>query len=153
MLLALAAGLLALALVRLFAFLAGGVAGLVTIQALAPGLDQPLIAFLVSGLVGLLLFRYCVMLITSLIGVTILSYAGAALVQRQGRFDIATWLEQSASLANGVLLLGTGLGFLVQLYLNRLGKSSKKKDSGSGKKKKKDEESGDPWTRMMRKAG
>jgi MFS family permease len=151
MLLALAAGLLALALVRLFAFVAGGIAGLVVVQSLAPGLDQPLIAFLVTGLVGLLLFRYCVMLITSVLGSTILCYAAMALIHRQGRFDMAAWLEQSTSLANGILWLVTTLGFLTQLYLNRLGKS-KKKDSGSSKKKKKDEEISDPWTRMMRKA-
>src|SRR5687767_10168086 len=66
--LALAAGILALALVRLIAFLTGGFAGMLAIQAIAPNLDQPLICFVLFGLVGLLLFRWSFMALTSLVG-------------------------------------------------------------------------------------
>ena len=55
-LLALAGGLLALALVRLLAFFAGGMAGLLISQAVFPSLDQP-ICFLLFGLASLYLFR------------------------------------------------------------------------------------------------
>src|SRR5208283_3416908 len=60
-LLAVAAGMLALSLVRLVAFAAGGFCGLVVAQALAPTWDQPLIAFLGGGFLGHLLFRIWMM--------------------------------------------------------------------------------------------
>ena len=51
-LLALAAGMLALALTRLLAFAAGGFTAVLGLQALVPTLDQPLICFLAGGLLG-----------------------------------------------------------------------------------------------------
>src|SRR5579871_3905161 len=58
LLLALAAGVLALALVRVVAFAAGGMACAFLVRAMAPpAWDEPLISFLVGGLLGILLFR------------------------------------------------------------------------------------------------
>src|SRR5260370_17986016 len=51
-LLALSAGVLALALVRLIAFCAGGLAGMLLLQAAYPHLQHPLLVFLISGLPG-----------------------------------------------------------------------------------------------------
>jgi hypothetical protein len=69
-LLALAAGLLALALARLLAFAAGGLAALLAVQALVPTWDQTLIGFVAGGLLGVLLFRLWVIVLTSLGGTT-----------------------------------------------------------------------------------
>src|SRR2546423_5049807 len=63
-LLALAAGMLALALTRLLAFAAGGIAAVLALQALVPTLDQPLICFLAGGLLGVALFRFWIMALT-----------------------------------------------------------------------------------------
>src|SRR5262249_24328115 len=48
----LATGLLALTVIRLGAFFAGGVAALVLVQAWSPSWDQPLVSFLAGGLAG-----------------------------------------------------------------------------------------------------
>ncbi len=67
-LLALSAGVLALAMVRMVAFAAGGCAGILLVQAVYPSFNQPLISFLVAGLVCLGLFRPCIMALTGLAG-------------------------------------------------------------------------------------
>src|SRR5260370_4144102 len=74
-LLALSAGVLALALVRLIAFGAGGLGGMLLVQAVYPSLHQPLVSFLVSGLLCLLLFRPCMMALTSFAGSLLLTCA------------------------------------------------------------------------------
>jgi len=57
LLLAVAAGLLALALVRVIAFAAGGIAAVYGVRLLPPApWQEPLICFLGGGLLGLLLF-------------------------------------------------------------------------------------------------
>src|SRR5271165_3018990 len=68
----LAAGVLALTLVRLCAFAAGGFAGLMLTQAAFPALDQPLLAFLAGAFLGFILFRYWTTALTSLAGVVLM---------------------------------------------------------------------------------
>ena len=118
-LLALAAGLLALALVRLLAFLAGGMAGLLAIQAMAPSLDQPLICFIISGLVSLFLFRLSVMVLTSLTGTILLGYSGLCLLNHYGAMDAVAWTDQGAILLNWMCGLMALLGFGFQFLLDR----------------------------------
>ena len=57
LLLAVAAGTLALSLVRVVAFAAGGAAGWLIVHALAPQWNDPLVCFLGGGILGLLLYR------------------------------------------------------------------------------------------------
>jgi hypothetical protein len=118
-LLALSAGLLALALVRLVAFAAGGLCGLMLVQAVYPALSQPLITFLVCGLITLLLFRPCVMALTSFAGSLVLVTAALLLLHYNASLDAPAWSEQSATLLNwstGLLALA---GFAGQLLLDR----------------------------------
>ena len=56
-LLALASGMLALALVRMVAFVAGGVVAIIMVGQLAPGYQERLVVFLVGGSIALVLFR------------------------------------------------------------------------------------------------
>lgn len=118
-LLAIAAGVLALALVRLLAFWAGGVAGLVIAQAAAPTLDQPLAVFVIAGLVSLLLFRWFLMALTSLAGSTLLCYAGLGFLNAQGSLDAVTWIETGATLLNWICGLMAVMGFLFQFLIDR----------------------------------
>lgn len=67
-LLAVAAGVLALAMVRVVTFAAGGMAGVYLVQFAMPSLQQPTICFLISGLLCLLLFRWFFMVLTSFLG-------------------------------------------------------------------------------------
>lgn len=118
-LLAIAAGVLALALVRLLAFWAGGVTGLVIVQAAAPSLDQPLVVFIVAGLASLLLYRWFLMALTSLAGAALVCYAGLALLNWQGALDAVAWTEQSTALLNWSCALMAVIGFLFQFLLDR----------------------------------
>jgi hypothetical protein len=118
-LLALSAGVLALALIRLVAFAAGGVAGLLIVQAAYPSFNQPLIAFLVSGLVCLALFRPCMMALTSLAGSVTLTCAALMLLHHNAVLDVPAWSAQSAVLVNGVIGVLALLGLVIQLLLDR----------------------------------
>jgi hypothetical protein len=119
LLLALAAGALALALVRLVAFAAGGLATWAVVHALAPTWNEPLLCVLLGGLVGLLLFRIWTMALTSLAGTLLMAYSGLCLASKLGNVDIVALAEQQRVLLNtgcGVLAL---LGLIVQFLLGR----------------------------------
>jgi hypothetical protein len=150
--LALAAGMLALALVRLFAFLVGGMAGLIAIQSLAPALNQPLMSFLLAGLVGLLLFRWCVIGTTSLAGSVILIYAGLTFLNRQGSLDAVAWTEQGPVLLNWMCGVMTLMGGGFQVLLENRRRRRRQEDKAS-KKKSREDGSLDFLTRPFRRAG
>jgi hypothetical protein len=123
LLLAVSAGVLALALVRLLAFFAGGLAGLWTVASLAPGWDQPFIGFLVCGLIGLFLFRLWIMALTSLSGTILMGYAGLCLAQYYGHIQAPAWAADRTELLTisaGILAL---LGLFIQFVVNRKVKS------------------------------
>lgn len=119
LLLGLSAGLLAVALVRLVAFAAGGVAGLVLVQHFFPALEQPLILFVVSGLVSLFLFRVVLMALSSFLGVLLLAYAGLGLLNHYGLVDAVAWLEQGGQLLNWVCGFVAFFGMTVQFLMDR----------------------------------
>lgn len=119
-LLAIAAGTLALALVRVLAFGAGGVAAWLAVRALAPQWQEPLVTFLAGGLVGVLLFRVWMMALTSLGGTLLMGYSGLCLVDRLGKLDAIALAEKSPSLLNwgcvGVALLGLVVQYLLERW-------------------------------------
>ncbi|MCI0459899.1 MAG: hypothetical protein L0Z62_23355 [Gemmataceae bacterium] len=118
-LLALGAGVLALALARLLAFGAAGLVALLAVKALVPTWDQHLVSFLTGGLLGVLLFRLWVMVLTSLGGTLLLGYSSLCLVERLAKLNAAEFADRHAVLLNwscGGLAL---LGMVFQLLLNR----------------------------------
>src|SRR5262249_18721425 len=118
-LLAVAAGMLALALVRVVAFLGGGVCASLLGQALAPSWNDPLVFFLAGGLLGLVLFRVWTLTLTSLGGTLLMTYSGLCLADRLGKLDAVDWSERQTLLLNwggGALTL---LGLLAQVYVER----------------------------------
>ncbi len=155
LLLALAAGLLALALVRLFAFIVGGFVGLALVQAFAPTFDQPLIAFLVSGLLGLVLFRWCVTALVSFLGSTLLVYSGLVFLHQRGTLDAIAYAEGSAAILTGAIGLLTLIGFALQLWQERRRRRQEPDEVQLVKKKHrdKDDEVGGVFGRFPRKAG
>lgn len=132
LLLALASGLLALALVRLLAFAAGGVAGLVALQQLVPTWDQPVIAFLVCGLVGLLLFRLWVMALTALTGTLLMMHTILALVNSTGRVDCILWSDEQTILLNWISGVVAFLGLTIQFLMERGRSGSSREAGGAG---------------------
>jgi hypothetical protein len=131
LLLALAAGLLALALVRLVAFAAGGVAGVIALQHLVPTWDQPVIAFLVCGLLGLVLFRLWFMALTSYLGALVIAHGTLALVNSIGGFNCIAWSEEQTILLNWILGILAFLGLTIQFLMDR-GPSRRLRDAGDG---------------------
>jgi hypothetical protein len=116
----LAAGVLALTLVRLGAFVAGGYAGLLLFHAAFPALDQPLLSFLIGAFLGFVLFRYWTMALTSLAGVVLMGHAALALADKMGKLNAVAWSEANASALTatcGFLTLG---GFFIQLVIDWL---------------------------------
>lgn len=120
LLVAIAGGVLALALVRVVVFAAGGVATYVAVHALAPpAWHEPLGWFLVGGLAGLLLFRLWTMALTSMSGALLLAYSLLLLLDRLGRLDAILVAEQRTALLNGACLATTVIGMIVQFLLER----------------------------------
>src|SRR5207248_8869165 len=72
LLLAVAAGALALSLVRVGAFLAGGVTACVVFARVLPTWNEPFVFFFVGGFLGLFLLRLWLMVLSSLAGTLIM---------------------------------------------------------------------------------
>src|SRR5947209_2342616 len=83
LLLALAAGVLSLSLARVTLFLAGGVAVLLLIRGAGLAWNE-FVGFLVGGLGGVLLYRLWIMVVSSLVGTLLISYATLSLLDHWG---------------------------------------------------------------------
>jgi MFS family permease len=119
LLLAFATGVLALALVRVLAFAAGGLAIVLATRTLVPQWDEPLVCFLVGGLLGLLLFRVWMMALTSAAGTLLMAYAGLCLTDHFVKLDVVALADKKTNLLNGVCGGVALLGLVVQFVLDR----------------------------------
>jgi hypothetical protein len=119
LLLAIAAGVLALALVRVITFSAGGFAGVYVALLAFPGFQQHVIGFLVSGLLCLLLFRWFFMLLTSLLGAALLAYGILALLHYHVWLDAVAWSEENQTLLTALCGAATLSGFVFQFLFDR----------------------------------
>jgi MFS family permease len=131
LLLAVSAGVLALTLVRLVAYAAGGIAAWMLVHALAPLWDQPLLCFLAGGLVGLLLFRFWTMALTSFVGTLFLVYSGLCLGDKFDQLDGVAWATDQGRLLNWLCGVVALAGFVVQFFLER-GRLRRLHESESG---------------------
>jgi MFS family permease len=118
-LLAVCGGVLALTLIRLFAFAAGGFAVWMLVHALAPFWDQPFLCFLAGGLIGLLLFRFWTMALTSFTGTLFLLYSGLTLADKLEKLDAVGWARDQGTLLNWLCGVVALVGFVAQLLLER----------------------------------
>jgi hypothetical protein len=113
-LLAVGAGMMALELAKVFAFVAGGVGAWLVVQWVLPQAQELWAVFLSGGLFGLLLYRLWTMLLTSLMGVLLAGHAGVLLLERAFRFDAVAWAETNIVALNGVTVAVVVLGILLQ---------------------------------------
>ena len=118
-LLAVSAGMLALALARVVAFIAGGVAVLLAVPLVLPAYDDRLLAFFAGGLAALLLFRWWMMTLTSFAGALIAGYSTLLLLDRLNKLEAVAWAEERATLLNWAVIGGTVLGVFTQYVLAR----------------------------------
>jgi hypothetical protein len=143
-LLAIAAGLLALSLVRVVAFVAGGIAASLLVQVVAPSWHEPLVCFLIGGLLGLVLFRVWTMVLTSLAGSVLLGYSSLCLLERFGKLKAVPWAERQTLLLNWTCVGLTLVGLVGQLYLERGRRLLQKKTEQAAQKKKEKEKESRP---------
>ena len=115
LLLAIAAGLLAMELARIFSFLGVGVLAAVGQHAVLPE-SQPLIGFLAGGLLGIAIYRFWAMLLASFVGAMLVAHAALLLADSQGRITAATFSEQKGQWLNGVVIAATVLGMFAQRW-------------------------------------
>jgi hypothetical protein len=116
LLLAVAAGALAIHLSRVFAFLTGGLTFWLAVHLLVPSWEEPIVCVLVGGLLALVLFRYWTMVLTSLGGTLLVGYSILLLLDRMGKINAAEWAEKRAAVLDwscaGMALLGWVIQFL-----------------------------------------
>lgn len=119
-LVAIAAGVLALALVRVVVFAAGGAVVYLIVHAAAPATwDEPLGWFLVGGLGGLVLFRLWTMVLTSFTGSLLMIYSLLCMLDRLGRLDAVALSENKRVMLNAACLAATAVGVIMQMLLER----------------------------------
>ena len=132
LLMAVAAGTLALSLVRLLAFLAGGVAACLAAERLTPGWDEPFIFFFVGGFLGLFLVRYWMIALSSLAGTLLMAYSSLWLLDGLGKLDAVAWSGARPVLLDWACGGVTLLGFLIQLGLERRRRRKQRGDEEDG---------------------
>jgi len=131
------AGYLALSLARLFAFIGGGFTACLLVAVLIPRWEEPLLCFLVGGFLGLVLVRYWMMAVTSLVGTLLTAYSTLWLLDRLGKIDAAAWTESRVTGLNWAILAASAVGFLIQFYLDR---RKSKRDEANAKEEAKGKE-------------
>jgi len=113
------AGALALALMRIAIFVAVGTLVWYVASQVAPGWNEQLACFLVGGLAGVMLFRVWVMVLTSVIGTVLMTYATLLLVGRFGGADVAGLAERNGPLFTWAVVGVALLGLIFQTLLLR----------------------------------
>src|SRR5437868_457492 len=105
LLLAIAAGLLALSMMRLFAFAAAGVVFLTLARIMAPSVDAPWVCFLAGGILAIILFRPWMMALTSFGGAMLLLHTGLCLLEPVLLGDCVAWGRAHWIMLNWLCLL------------------------------------------------
>src|SRR5262245_45565118 len=113
-LLAVAAGMMALELAKVFAFVAGGCGAWLAVQWVFPQAQELWAVFLSGGLFGLLLYRLWTMLLTSLAGVLFASHAAILLLEPVLGFNAVNWVAANQAALNGGAVALIVLGILLQ---------------------------------------
>jgi hypothetical protein len=119
LLLAVAAGALGLALMRVLAFVTGGLGVYLAVRALAPGVDEPLLCILIGGLVSVLLFRLWITSISSVAGTLLLAYFSLWLIDKVGSAGLIAVAGNNLPLCNWGLSAFAVVGVIVQFMLHR----------------------------------
>jgi hypothetical protein len=127
-LLAVSAGLLALELAKVLAFVAGGCGAWLAVQWVLPQAQELWAVFLCGGLFGLLLYRLWTMLLTSLLGALLAGHAVLLLAEQFSGFDSVAWVSKNVPALNGVVVGLVVLGILLQAASAPDDEGAEKKD-------------------------
>jgi len=114
-LLAVSAGMLAIELARIGAFLGGGTAAWLAAANVVPQAQELWAVFLCGGLLGIALYKLWTMLATSLIGTLIFAHALLLMLEQLQKFPAAKWVTMNASAVNGFVIGLMILGVIAQM--------------------------------------
>jgi|GEM_PF-455286 len=118
-LMAVAAGVMALELARLLAFATGGTVAWMLTQTIFPEAYELWAIFLSGGLLGVVLYRLWTMLTTSFVGGILATHAGLVTVEGlKPGFDAALWASTHAVALNGAAVAVALLGVVIQARLS-----------------------------------
>jgi hypothetical protein len=123
-LLAVAAGMLALELARVCAFAAAGCAAWLAALWVFPQAQELWAVFLVGGLFGLILYRVWTMLLTSLAGAWLAGHTGLLVLEPLLTLDAVSWVGAHQAAVNGGAIGCVVLGVVLQALLTRGDKAS-----------------------------
>lgn len=113
-LMAVAAGMLALELAKILSFVTGGMSAWVAAQAIFPQAQELWAVFLSGGLIGVVLYRLWTMLATSFLGTLIAGHAGFVLAEIFFKFNAAKWAAEHTAALNGAVMVLMLIGVIVQ---------------------------------------
>lgn len=143
-LLAVAAGMLALELARVFAFVAAGCAAWLAALWVFPNAQELWAVFLSGGLFGLIFYRIWTMLVTSFSGVWLAGHAGLLVLEPLLKFDAVAWLTANQAAVNGGAIGFVVLGIVLQALVSRGDKAAGGEKAGKAEKPKEKKEEPKP---------
>ncbi|MBX7102666.1 MAG: hypothetical protein K1X57_01200 [Gemmataceae bacterium] len=114
LLLGIAAGFLAIELSRLIAFVTGGLATAVAIQTFVPSFPEPLLAYLVGGLVCVVMYKLWTQAVFGFVGTLVTVYTGLILGAVFLRIDVFGIVRNKSALVNAIVAIGTLLSMVMQ---------------------------------------
>ncbi len=113
-LLAVAAGMLAVDLSRLLAFSAGGLGAWLIVHRILPAFQEPLICIMCGGILGIFLYRLQLMLLFSFVGTLLFAHSVLLLIEKlSSKFVAADWANVNFLSLN----IGVGVVTLVGLVI------------------------------------
>jgi hypothetical protein len=124
LLVAVSVGSLALALFRIALFLVSGLTVAWVASVLAPSWNESIACFFAGGLLGIALYRLCVIVLASFAGTLLIGYSGLVLASTFGNVDVVALADKQAPLMNWAVGAVTVLGVLVQIILHRRRKAA-----------------------------
>jgi hypothetical protein len=163
-LLALTAGMMALEIARVLAFVAGGIAAWIAVQSVLPGAREMWAVFLCGGLLGLLLYRLWAMMLASFAGALLGTYGAMLLSQALFKTEIVEYARKNTVALNATVLILTFLGVVLQHYIAQADNARAEAESAAlaeaaKKKSKNDDEDDDVeadimpwWWRLVNRA-
>jgi len=143
-LLAVSAGMMALELARIFAFVAAGCAAWLAALWVFPQAHELWAVFLLGGLFGVILYRVWTMLLTSLAGVLLASHAALLLLEPLLKFDAEQWVNVNQAAVNGTVIGLALLGIPLQALASRGKDADKPTEQPKAKVEKKPEPRPEP---------
>lgn len=146
-LLAVSAGMMALELAKILAFVAGGIGAWLAAQWVFPQAQELWAVFLCGGLFGVLLYRLWTMMLTSLAGTLLAGHAGLLLLEPVLKFDAAAWAAGNLAALNGI-----AVGFIVLGILVQAAASNDEESKAAGDETKDEDDEGDEDEKPKKKA-